>query len=54
MSVGKPEKVENFDLHRRENITVYVDKDFPQDPPKIIIQLKVKANPPRLVASRRR
>jgi len=53
--VGEPENMENYELHNKEDVNVYVVKDFPTDPPSIIIQLKIsKTADPSLVASRRR
>ncbi|MFZ5595885.1 MAG: hypothetical protein ACOY31_02585 [Bacillota bacterium] len=55
MSVGEPENRENYEVFNKDNVYIYVVRDFPQEPPKIYIQLKSNRNsPPRLVASRRR
>lgn len=53
MSVGEPENKEDFERHSKDGVSVYVEKGFPTDPPKIVIQLHKRAGNPRLVASRR-
>ena len=55
VSVGEPENVEKYDVYTKEDVSIYVIKDFPKDPPNIVIHLKTsKKDPPRLIASRRR
>ena len=55
VSVGEPDNKEDYELHNKEDVNVYVVKDFPTDPPSIIIQLKSsKTSAPSFVASRRR
>jgi len=52
--VGEPENKENYEVHNKEEVFVYVAKGFPENPPKIILQLKKsRSQPPMLVASRR-
>lgn len=54
MSVGTPENVNDFKIYRKEDVNIYVVRDFPETPPNIILQLKkARAKPPALVASRR-
>lgn len=54
MSVGAPDNREEYNLYWQDGVTVFLAKDFPPDPPNIILQLKSNAYPPRLIASRRR
>ncbi|MFZ5645006.1 MAG: hypothetical protein ACOY46_15605 [Bacillota bacterium] len=55
VSVGQPENIDNYDVYTREDVCIYLTKDFPKDPPNIVIHLKThKKDPPRLIASRRR
>lgn len=53
MSVGEPENKEDFEKHSKDGVSVYVEKSFPTDPPKIVIQLHARSGKARLVASRR-
>ena len=53
MSVGEPVKKMDFEKHSMNGVCVYVEKSFPRDLPKIVIQLHRRAGGSRLVASRR-
>ncbi|MFZ5631765.1 MAG: hypothetical protein ACOY40_02875 [Bacillota bacterium] len=54
MRVGEPDRTENFEKHAGDGVCVYLEKGFPADLPKIVIQLHARWGKPRLVASRRR
>jgi len=52
--VGEPENKDDYEVHNKEDVFVYVIKGFPENPPQIMIQLKKnRSQPPTLVASRR-
>jgi len=52
--VGEPENKDDYEVHNKEEVFVYVAKEFPENPPQIMVQLrKNRYKPPVLVASRR-
>lgn len=54
LNLGEPDNKEDFEEHSKENVRVFVANSIPQNPPKILIQLRTNTRPPVLVASRRR